>query len=294
MITISILIPIHNRLAVTKQGLSYIKEALDLYYLGRNTLCDFQVVVIDDGSTDGSSEWIKENHPEIHILKGDGNLWWSGAVNMGAKYSINELHAGYLLLWNDDVIPGENYFAHLEKWMTDNRMDNTIVGSKIVVHNNSHTIWSVGGFFNPFSGKAGMYNQEVAANGNFLKCDWQPGMGTLIPTSIITKFNLWWDEKKFPQYHGDSDFVLRCKRKGVKVVTDLNLILYNRTELTGITKKKSIKDLYNGLTSVRSNYNFHKYFLFYTQHGVIPFVYYGMFKKYFFYIGGYIKHSILK
>lgn len=289
---ISIIIPIFNRIEVTKVGLSLLYASI-ANVPNSNSTCNFEVVVVDDGSTDGSSEWIRENHPSVHILKGDGNLWWSGAINVGSKYSLETLQADYLLLWNDDVIPADEYFINISEIISTTYLENTILGSKIMTYEQPHLIWALGGFFNKFSGSLGMIVENNNLYGSNIDCDWLNGMGTLIPSTIILKHNLWWDEVRFPQYHGDSDFTLRCKKKGVKITTSLNLTIYNRTEFTGLTKKENWKEFWNGLTSIRSFNNVKKDFLFYNIHGVFPIAYITMVKKYSLYIGGFIKNHVL-
>lgn len=65
---IAILIPVHN-------GLQFTKKCLHSIYVDlRNNVDDpgkFMVIVIDDGSTDHSKEWITANYPETLILEGD-------------------------------------------------------------------------------------------------------------------------------------------------------------------------------------------------------------------------------
>ena len=129
---LSILIPVYNRLEITKIGLESIYSALNEYNKTGRGSVNFEIVVIDDGSTDGTSGWIAQNYPNIHIKVGDGNLWWSGSINKGAKFSIDVLKSDYLLLWNDDTICDINYFIVLNKILQNDKLNNSIIVSKVL------------------------------------------------------------------------------------------------------------------------------------------------------------------
>lgn len=287
----SILIPIYNRLEITKRGLSLLYDALDHYRLNGNNRHEFDVVVIDDGSTDGSSAWIAGHYKEIHLLAGDGNLWWSGATNKGAVFSIEKLNADYLLLWNDDIAPDKDYFLKVEEVFDQYVPADTVIGSRILSKLTGKT-WSIGGFFNRRWGRYGMYNEVDDPTSLFFECDWLPGMGTFVPTSIIRSSNLYWDDRRFPQYHGDSDFTLRCKENGYAVQTCLSLIIYNESDNAVKPGKDNWKTLWTGLVSMRSNYNFRKRLIFYRLHGTPPTFYWGLGSTYFFYIGSWFKRYL--
>jgi len=71
---IFIVIPVYNRINFTKKCLNSIKQ---------QTYQNYRVVVIDDGSTDGTAALLAEEFPEVHVIQGDGNLWWTAATNLG-------------------------------------------------------------------------------------------------------------------------------------------------------------------------------------------------------------------
>ena len=111
---ISIIIPVYNRLEVTIDGLQKLTASLKEHNLSIKSHFNYEIIVVDDGSTDGTSKWIIENYPSINILKGDGNLWWSGAINLGVKYSIETLDSEHVILWNNDIFPQNNFFKQVE------------------------------------------------------------------------------------------------------------------------------------------------------------------------------------
>ena len=66
---IYIIIPVHNRKALTLACLENLKTNGDLQ--------KYQVIVVDDGSSDRTATEVKENYPEVIVLQGDGNrLFW--------------------------------------------------------------------------------------------------------------------------------------------------------------------------------------------------------------------------
>lgn len=99
-----LIIPVHNRKDVTVGCLKELRET--------QPWDDMEVVVIDDGSTDGTSEAVEAEFPDVHLLHGNGSLWWGGSTRKGMQYALE--HEGEIIVWmNDDVRPDPGAVAKL-------------------------------------------------------------------------------------------------------------------------------------------------------------------------------------
>lgn len=68
--------------------------------------CDypnFQVAVIDNGSSDGTSSYLKESFPEAILIRTERNLGYSGGMNLGLAYAFDKHDYDYVLISNNDV-----------------------------------------------------------------------------------------------------------------------------------------------------------------------------------------------
>src|SRR5262249_8798006 len=91
---VAVVIAVHNGLGFTRRCLAALKAQT-----GR----EFGIIVVDDGSTDGTSAFLREAHPEVTVLSGGGNLWCSGATNAACRHAI-EQGADVLILCNNDNV----------------------------------------------------------------------------------------------------------------------------------------------------------------------------------------------
>lgn len=289
MKSLSVIIPVFNGISYTKTAL---KNLTDLQREIDPSKLKISNIVVDDGSTDGTSEYIKENYPDCIVLSGNGNLWWSGGVNAGAKYAVEELKADFLLLWNNDIICGGDYFSALYG-IIENLNSNTFVGSKIF--SKDDIIWSMGGFFNPFTGRKDHYGYQQKDSEEFeqvRQVDWLPGMGTVVPAGAIGKIG-YWDAINFPQYHGDSDYTYRAKLAGYEILVDPRLKLWNDISNTGMEHGGSFKTLLKSLKHIKSYNNLRCDLLFYKKYARSPLAYNQLLVKYGRLIMGFFKWKIL-
>lgn len=284
---ISIIIPVYNHLEHTSKALS---DLYDSIHKVRDV--SFNVIVVDDGSTDGTSIWIKTHYPETIILEGDGNLWWSGAINLGSTYALDNLESDYVLWWNNDITLSNDYMIKLHNIIKNK--DIAIGGSKIYYANSSR-IWSMGGIFDTNSGRKymiGMDEPDQPEYGRITNVDWLPGMGTFIHKNVFEEIGFV-DNAHFPQYHGDSDFTFRATRSGYQILVYPELKIWNDKSNSGLTHNNNYKQLFRTLHDTKSNYHFIKDLTFYRRYSTSTLAYKTLLYKYCFYVGGFLKWKLL-
>jgi GT2 family glycosyltransferase len=103
--------PLISVVMLNYNGLNYLKETippiLNLDYK------NYEIIVVDNGSNDGSIEFIKM-FEGIKLIENDRNLGYSQGKNIGIKKSKGE----YILLMDNDIlVPKKNLLSHLMKWM---------------------------------------------------------------------------------------------------------------------------------------------------------------------------------
>lgn len=92
---------VHNRFDITNKFINQ---------LNNQTYKDFRLIIVDDGSTDGTAGMIVRESPSAIVISGDGNLWWGGALNEAYKWiKENASQMDYVLIANDDSSFDENY-----------------------------------------------------------------------------------------------------------------------------------------------------------------------------------------
>jgi len=83
--------------------------------LASQTYSDFEVIVVDNGSRDGSPEYIEDNYPWVRLAKNNENLWFAGGTNAGIRAAKGE----FILTLNNDSRADSRFIEELIKPMAD-------------------------------------------------------------------------------------------------------------------------------------------------------------------------------
>jgi GT2 family glycosyltransferase len=240
------LIPVKDRYEYTEKCIeSFLNQ----------TYKEITIVVINDGSVDGTSEKIKAKFPNVIVLEGDGNLWCMGAFHMGVEYVLkNAQNTDYILTQNQDAYFGKDFVSNLIS--VSEKYNEAVVGSinysskkdSVIYHN--HML--IGGVFKPNIIKE-PYIPDVVDS------DTLNTRGTIFPIKVIKKIGNF--SKLFPHYAGDYEITCRAKKYGYQLKVSTKAVCYSWDDNQGLSKrislkqKKSFKDIIDLFFSRRSASN---------------------------------------
>jgi GT2 family glycosyltransferase len=248
---IAAIVPVHNRREKTLNCLSQLRVCLKGY--------KYQFIVIDDGSNDGTEIAVRESFPDSILLKGDGTLWWTGAVEIGRRYSI-ERDFTHLLFVNDDVEFDKQFFRSL---LRVNEDDPSCLVGAIKIDVRDHRGVLVSGYrvrgrcMQFFDSLAGMDVERLGED--VFEVDALAGAALLIPADVARKigaFNL----KDFPQNWGDMEYSFRAKRLGYSCFVSAGSRIYTEPNYrylpSYITESSRIDFVRNLFDRHKYNYGF--------------------------------------
>lgn len=194
MNNIAILITCFNRKQITLRCLER------LHSLKNNNI---DVYVVDDGSTDGTSEAISTAFPNVNIIKGSGNLFWNRGMHLAWSHAEKKNYAFFIWL-NDDVILYENSLPEVIE-CSKIYNDQAIISGIIETHDKTNIIYG-GTDKNKILIKPNGEPQKIInMNGNFV----------LVPSSVFKKLG-----NLDPVYHhdlGDVDYGFRAEKFNIGV-----------------------------------------------------------------------------
>lgn len=245
---IGIIIPVFNRIKLTTACLESLKNVL---------YPNVEIIIVDDGSTDGTSEIIKNDYPYVVIVKGDGNLWWAKATNMGIEKAIlNNCH--YVLFLNNDDEVDELILNNLMECARDN--PESIIGCKVRDFDQPDKLIFAGGDCDWKNKGLLTYGYGEIDTGQYdlrKEIKWIPGAGTFVRADLFGEIGFI-DDRIFPHYAADIDFTLRAYEAGYKIIFEPKAILYKKMGDNGssATPKYSLfKKFVLPLFSIRSSVN---------------------------------------
>jgi GT2 family glycosyltransferase len=189
-------------------------QTLDALQALYNQSVKFDVYLVDDGSSDGTSKAIKELYPEVKIIQGTGNLFWVGGMRLAFSEALQHDYEYYLWL-NDDTILDSDAIESLlhvhQKLFQEKSLDSIIVGSTKDMLSGKATY---GGAVKSSKWYSNKY-EFLQPSSNLQECDTMFGNCILIPKEVARQVgNI---DKAFIHSLGDLDYGLRARKLGSSI-----------------------------------------------------------------------------
>ena len=191
-----------------------------------NPNCQFKFIVVDDNSSDGTADALRELDYNITIIQGTGSLFWAGGMRVGIDHYLSaEQSTDYVLLVNDDVAFYEHSIEHLvEQANADARA--VIVGATCA--DNGRFTYGAMKLCNPRKSDLFYY---VLPSDHMVSCDTFNCNCVLIRDDILRAVgNL---DEAYKHSLADLDYGLKLSRAGFPI--------YSSTEFVGVCRKNSNK-----------------------------------------------------
>ncbi|OGN52716.1 MAG: hypothetical protein A2Z85_01495 [Chlamydiae bacterium GWA2_50_15] len=175
----------------------------------------FRIVVVDNGSSDGSIDAIESAYPAVALLKNQENLGFAEGNNIGAQFALKEGADWIFLLNNDTVVePGilSAFSAHFQT-----HPNSSLSGAvPFLFDQKSLTLDHLGGRWNAkkaqfdLIGKGAPFHEELFSR--LPELDYACGCSLMIRRDVVEKIGLF--DARFFLLWEEADFCLRAKRAG--------------------------------------------------------------------------------
>jgi len=201
---------------------------------------NFETVVVDNGSTDGSEEAICSAFPSAHFIQTGRNLGYAGGNNVGIRFAL-EHGADYVwLLNNDTTVDSKALTALVKTAQADARI--AFVGSKIYFYDKPDVIWCVGGTIDLAAGgrtdHPGMHQEDKGQFDNISDVGYVTGCSLLAGRAAISAIGLL--PEQYFLYCEETDWNLAAQRNGYRTVLAPYSHVWHKYAETGDYKERFI------------------------------------------------------
>jgi GT2 family glycosyltransferase len=181
------------------------------------TYPNLRLLVVDNGSTDGSETALRARFPDVELLQTGANLGFAGGNNVGIRDALERGADWVLLLNNDTVVAPDFVDALVDTAATDARIG--MLSSKIYYFEPPDVLWYASAHMNEWLGYGRHRGEGQQDRGQFdvVEDTNRPtGCSLLVSRAVCERVGLLADE--FFCYCEDLDWGLRTRRAGFRVV----------------------------------------------------------------------------
>jgi GT2 family glycosyltransferase len=178
----------------------------------------FDVLVVDNSSTDGSIEAIRESFPEVSLIETGANLGFTGGNNVGMRHALDR-GVDYVLLLNNDTEVAVDLLTCLVD-AVEAEPGVGVAGPLIYYYDQPAIVWSAGGAVDRRRGQTRMVGLGEPDSGQYgstpREVDFVSGCALLTRRSVLEQIGLL--DERFFAYYEEVEWCLRARRAGYRII----------------------------------------------------------------------------
>ena len=212
------------------------------------TYPNHKVLLVDNGSTDGSVAFLSERFPEVTFIENDRNLGFAAGNNVGIRRAL-EMGADWVLLLNNDTTVEADVVTKL---VTATRDDRTIgvIGPQINRYDRRDRIWFAAGrlcMLCGWSWHVGNHTRDRGQYTGLIDEDYQTGAAMMLSRRVLEEVGPF--DADYVSYCEDADLCLRVRSAGFRVVCCRDTRIYHKISRStggGLTPHKAYRKILSG------------------------------------------------
>ena len=217
-------------LILSYNGKHLLKEAIESYLA--NDYPNFEIVVIDNGSVDGSKEYVEENWKEVKVHRTEKNLKYSGGLNFGMEYAFGKQKVDYVLITNNDVKADSKVVsACYDVAKTDEKI--AFVTGKVFYYDHPEILQTVGKKYDPFWWNGGHLGRNQKDEGQFdeiKELSWCDDIFWMVNRKVYEELGGY--DTEFAFQGEDFDWQARAKNAGYKIMFTPYAKIWHKDSMT--------------------------------------------------------------
>lgn len=187
----------------------------------------YRLLLVDNGSTDGTVEVVRECFPGVKTIVNPRNLGFPGGFNVGMCYALDQ-GAEYLFILNNDTLVEPNILDELMAHAGP--PDVGMVAPKIYYADEPNRIWSVGAQRHSWTLEMTATGDDQLDEGQWeavIERDYLFGCALLLRRSLLENVGLF-DTGFNPIYYEDMDLCLRARQAGYRLLLVPNARMWHK------------------------------------------------------------------
>ncbi len=191
----------------------------------------YTILLVDNASSDGTVDAVRDMHPDVEIHENPQNLGFAAGFNVGLRFAL-AMQCPYIFILNNDTEVAPDILDILMSHAQEPGVG--MVSPKIYYLDHPNRIWSVGAMRHPWTYEMTSKGDNSEDNGHWddvIERDYLVGCALLMTSSMLQDVGLF-DEGFFPGYYEDMDLSLRARQAGYRLLLVPKAKMWHKVSVT--------------------------------------------------------------